>query len=169
MLPFDRASLRLAAGFIVVLFALSISAEAARATNSARRSRVQLSKPILACTRWNATGIHVQAGVTYRFEFYPSPDLADAVIRVQTLDGWPPSPQRAVLTPLLGLFRRRPFDPWFSLIGTVEHGEPFRVTSAQWTPRRSGALFCYFNDLPIMYWNNHGSARLAAIALPLHP
>ncbi len=136
---------------------------------SANSSGGEMSRPIGAASRWSATGLRVEAGKDYLFRFEPSEDLADASIRVRDLRGWPGVVLPMIFSPCAP-FRRRPAEPWFALIATVEGREPRRLRPvsrsepclARYHARASGELVCYFNDLPGRFFldNNHGSARL---------
>jgi hypothetical protein len=120
------------------------------------------SKPIIADQKWNPTGIHFNKGTRYRITLLDPLDVRDGSIQATSLDGWPFCWQRLVFFPV-GLLRRRPFDPWFALIGSVDKKYPFRIAydGYEIEAPATGELYCYFNDLPWSYPNNEGTARLS--------
>jgi hypothetical protein len=133
----------------------------------ARNSTKTVSKPIEAAKKWNATGIHLNKGTRYRISLASPIDVRAASIRVMTLQGWPSCWQRVVFFPLALLFRRRRFDPWFALIGSVDKKRGFRIRedAAEVTAPATGELFCYFNDVPFFYKNNDGTIRISVDVL----
>ncbi|MEH1773895.1 hypothetical protein [Nostoc sp.] len=112
---------------------------------------------------WNATGIYLEIGATYRFEVEGEQFWCDAWIRSDA-DGY--------TQPWLSwaeMFRRKPKENWFSIIGNIGQSgeqefligkklEKYKATS-------SGELFCYANDVPIMYFNNRGTLSLTITRL----
>lgn len=59
--------------------------------------------------------------------------------------------------------RRVPEARWFELIGAIDSdgGTYFRIgTGREFTPDRTGRLYCFANDLMGMYWNNCGEVWL---------
>ncbi|MEH2203370.1 MAG: hypothetical protein V7K53_04700 [Nostoc sp.] len=112
---------------------------------------------------WNATGIYLEIGATYKFEVEGEQFWCDAWIRSDA-DGY--------TQPWLSwaeMFRRKPNENWFSLIGNIGQSgeqkfligkklEKYKATS-------SGELFCYANDVPIMYFNNRGTLSLTITRL----
>ena len=121
-----------------------------------------IAKPIVAQNQWNDTGIMLRAGIRYRFGLAEPVDIYDASIHVTTLDGWPFCWQWVLFTPFLRWWRRRPSDPWFALIGTVDRKNPFRIAKdgQEYVSPANGQLVCYVNDLPGKYENNKGSIVL---------
>lgn len=133
------------------------------------------------CQRWAFTQLHVEARKTYRaeVEFHDVVDGIRFPIKVDDLHGWPDLFPRILAAPLFWS-RRRWFQPWFSLIGTVDKQHPFRLRPGQlpagaqprehvhWSEEfvapASGELVCYFNDAFWAYGNNQGS-----VVLRLHP
>jgi hypothetical protein len=127
---------------------------------------------------WGNTGLRVE-----RYRIYRVQVKWDHVVDgdgwlgvpVNTLNGWPDDWHRLAAAPLFWL-RRRPFDPWFAMIATVDRQKPFRLlpdessppeqspTATSWSrpfvAPATGELVCYFNDAPWAYWNNHGSVTL---------
>ena len=121
------------------------------------------SRPIVASNKWNATGIHLNKGTRYRIALLGPLDVHDGGIHVTTLGGWPSwCWQRIVFAPT-GLFRRRPFNPWFALIGSVDKKRSFRIAydGFEFEAPASGELFCYFNDTPFRYRNNKGATQIS--------
>lgn len=112
---------------------------------------------------WAPTGIMLKAGQAYRIEVVNMKDVRDASVRVGNLEGWPNSWTRVLLSPLFWT-RRRPFEPWFALIATVECREPRRLREGKtYVAPASGRLVCYFNDAWFAYGNNHGTAKLRLV------
>jgi hypothetical protein len=122
-----------------------------------------LTEKIISANYWNSTGVTVKEGHTYKFDVASPVDsagnivgLADWYVHVTTLHGY----DRWYLRPFFFL-RRRPHESWFSLIGTVGKRDPFRILAGKkWVASRTGQLICYFNDCPLLYWNNVGYVRL---------
>lgn len=147
---------------------------------------LQAGEPVRLETRayWGHTGQHVEKGRSYRvkIEWYGVAD-GDGWMRipVRDLNGWPDGWQRVAAAPLFWL-RRRPFDPWFALIGTVNCANPFRIQpgkhlqevkseknvswSEPFAAPASGEFVCYFNDAPWAYGNNHGSIVIRLVPCP---
>jgi len=127
-----------------------------------RKKTAVVSQPVLAAEKWNATGIQLQQGKCYSIRLVDTLDVSDDTIPVTTLDGWPGRWRRRLFLPV-AIFRRRPFDPWFALIGSVNKKHCFRIAydGFEFTAPATGELFCYFNDVPFRYNNNHGSVRLS--------
>jgi WD40 repeat protein len=123
-----------------------------------------------ACYRAE-TGILVQKNRRSRIKVVDMSAVRDGDIAVRDLEGWPHCLRRTLFTPLFFWARRRPLDPWFSVIATVDrkHAQRLREDSEYVAPA-SGELVCYFNDLPIAYGNNQGIARLQLIlTIEVHP
>jgi hypothetical protein len=118
-----------------------------------------------AADYWAETGVQVQENRAYRVKVLDMSSVRDWNIRVQNLDGWPRSFRRTVFTGLLFWARRRPLDPWFAVIATVDRKHPRRLREdREYIAPASGELVCYFNDLPVAYGNNHGVAKLQLIS-----
>ena len=115
------------------------------------------TKTILASEKWNDTGIRLVAGEEYHFkangEWKDSTILCDA-------DGYA-SPNFFLRAS--EWLRRAPKERWFALIGTIEQDEntAFRIgIEATMSPKSTGLLYCFANDVSFMYWNNEGEIRL---------
>jgi len=122
-------------------------------------TKLQIGSPsetiIDAHKYWNATGIYLEIGASYKFEVQGEQFWYDAKIRSDA-DGYTKPWLRWA-----EMFRRKPNENWFSLIGNIGQSgkqefligkklEKHKATS-------SGELFCYANDVPIMYFNNRGT------------
>jgi hypothetical protein len=129
----------------------------------ARKTTAAFSRPIIASERWDATGIHLNKGARYVITFVSPLDVHHANIHVTTLRGWPWSWRPIIFLPLALLLRRRRFAPWFGLIGSVDKKRCLRISDdrAEITAPATRELFCYFNDVPFLYKNNHGSITLS--------
>jgi hypothetical protein len=121
---------------------------------------------ILAGVRWACTGYQVDEGHRYRIAVKDMSTVWDARMPVRDLNGWPSRFWTAVYAPVFWT-RRRPFDPWFSLIATVDGSHPRRLRAdAAYTAPATGHLLCYFNDFYFAYGNNQGAAVLTISPLP---
>lgn len=118
--------------------------ESARATIQARE-------------KWNDTGITLEAGGEYRLtaagrwwdaSIECGPDGYDSPNLILRASEW---------------LRRAPRERWFMLIGSIgrDGGTLFRIgTGRTCRPVATGRLFCFANDVALMYGNNHGSVDL---------
>ena len=119
-----------------------------------RSARIDSRKP------WNETGIHLTAGEQYHLravgawiDWKKSCDANgyDSINRVQQFS------ER---------LRRVPGERWFTLIGSIgrDGRELFPIGADRaYSPRTSGNLFCFANDVRIAYWNNHGTIMLTVM------
>lgn len=147
------------------------------------RSVYRLEKPgscaeilVSAKSRWNASGILFQQGVSYRIEVVDgeNPIWNDKKIEA-TAEGWCKEPNSKCQRPdgfkgwimrLMEPFRRSPEHDWFYLMGAVGDGkadkpEPFPIGLNRIVKPEVDGEFCSFaNDLPFMYGNNSGSLKL---------
>lgn len=110
-----------------------------------------------AKTRWNHTGVHLQAGQRYRLSAAGvwadrgkscGPDGHDG-------DRW--------VFRLTGCLRRARRLPWFALAGAVGENldTAFLIGSGtEISPSSGGELTCFANDVSVMYGNNSGSLLL---------
>lgn len=114
---------------------------------------------IRACKLWNSTGVVLTAGRRYRFS------------ATGTWKDWKTG------CPATGYQseRLRPFESlrrctdakWFSLIGAVEKEKStcfdigrLMESGEIYTATSSGMLYCFANDVVVMYWNNSGAVEL---------
>jgi hypothetical protein len=108
---------------------------------------------------WNDSRIDLASGCTYDFIVPENEHWSDSSIHCGA-DGYPPKWYLAVWE----RFRRAPTVDWFKLIGTVGHSakNPIIIGSrlTDFSPIESGRLYCFANDVRIMYWNNSGAIRL---------
>ncbi len=104
---------------------------------------------------WNDTGIDLTAGEEYRL-------AATGRWKEAWMECGPEGYQRLWLRPV-GWMRRMPGEPWMALVGSIG-GEPTRMfrigAELVIRARYSGRLFCFANDVGVMYWNNSGSVEL---------
>lgn len=122
----------------------------------------ELTVTITAKPLWNDTGISLQAGGLYRLQ--ATGQWSDASIICGPAGYASPNWWMGVLE----RFRRSPYDPWFALIGAVDHdpGTQFLIgTDCLMTASRSGQLTCFANDVAIAYWNNTGVVELTVTRL----
>jgi len=112
---------------------------------------------IRARARWNQTSIMLTAGETY--ELVASGCWTDLVIP----HGPGGDPSNSWYMRLFERWRRVPTADWFSLIGTINTDmETAFVIGGRClhSPRRTGQLMCFANDVPGFYWNNFGEIHL---------
>jgi hypothetical protein len=147
----------------------------------------RVSMDVFASTHWNATGLYLEAGVTYRFG--ASGEWLDASAKFSPaggeVDGHHASDIARLAASALGsvehvfnmashgdsdfwFTRRVESAPWCALIGFVangegdDRGETFVIgEGCRFTPTASGYLYAYANDAWQAYANNHGSVALA--------
>ncbi len=126
------------------------------------------------CTN-NGAGVQLLAGAHYEFCVAGKDTWRDLNIEC-TAGGWTAEDTRKILRPVVRAAeprRRCPDANWFELIGSVggDGCELFRIGCRgqgwTYTPRRSGPLYAFANDLLSRYDNNSGSItvtvrRLAA-------
>jgi uncharacterized protein (DUF2235 family) len=148
----------------------------------------QLTLDVYAAQRWNATGLYLEAGVTYRFS--ASGEWLDAGAAFSPaggeVGGHHVSDIARLAASALGgvenvfnaathgqsdfwFTRRVESAPWLALMGFVANGtgesqgETFLIgEGCSFTPSASGYLYAYANDAWQAYANNHGSVALVA-------
>jgi hypothetical protein len=112
---------------------------------------------IHARERWNDTGIDVAAGRHYRL-------AARGTWRDWgTPHGPAGGPSNSLALRLTEGLRRAPAENWFALMGALDRdtATTFLIGAArEWTAPRDGRLFCYANDVWLMYFNNDGAVTL---------
>jgi hypothetical protein len=136
-----------------------------RACGSTSEAGHDVPFSVPAACYWADTGIRVEKGKSYAVNVVDFTSVWDAYLPVRDFEGWPPSFSRIVAAPLFWM-RRRPFDPWFSVIATVERRHPVRLRADRpYLAPTTGELVCYFNDSPWAYGNNRGVARLRIVKL----
>lgn len=119
---------------------------------------------IQSASYWFDTKINVSREHAYEMTvIFPAPGTPDAVsdwfLSINDLSGWPAWAK--IIGSVFFFLRRDPFEPWFSLMATVDRKYPQRLCSGlPYRPPASGRLICYFNDSPWAYGNNHGSVLL---------
>lgn len=141
---------------------------------------------VFASQRWNAAGLYLEAGASYRFG--ASGEWLDAEVKFSPaggeVGGHHASDIARLAASALGavenLFnaathgnsdfwftRRIESAPWFALIGFAANGtgdgqgETFVIgEGCSFTPAASGYLYAYANDAWQAYANNHGSVAL---------
>lgn len=124
---------------------------------------VQCAEVQSACY-WFDTKIDVSRGHAYEMIVIFPPQGArnavrDSILSIHDLGGWPAWAN--IIGSVFFFLRRNPFQPWFSLMATVDRKHPQRLRGGlHYCPRASGRLICYFNDSPWAYGNNYGSVLL---------
>lgn len=107
---------------------------------------------------WNDTRIDLVKGETYTFKVFGEQIWQDASIPC-TADGYDLAKLR-----IFERFRRVSDQNWFKLIGTIRRSLDNTIVIGtgleSFTPSVSGRLYCFANDLRLMYCNNHGAIRL---------
>src|SRR6266498_1837839 len=112
---------------------------------------------IQARKKWNDTGIQLIAGQEYQFT--AAGKWIDWFIPCEA-DGFP---SRDLILRLTQWQRRVPSENWFALMGALDFDKTsiFKIGAGRTlVMNRSGTLTCFANDVPYMYWNNHGSIQL---------
>jgi len=112
---------------------------------------------IKARPQWNDTGVRLTKDARYRLT--AEGVWCDASIKCGP-DGYVSSNLVLRLTESM---RRAPTENWFALIGAIDRdlARAFKIgTAATIVAGESGALACFANDLPLMYWNNSGQVLL---------
>ena len=107
--------------------------------------------------KWEDTTLYLQRGESYQFE--ASGRWYDASISTGP-DGYP-SPNWVLR--LLEKLRRSPNANWFALVGAIGQKEAASFVigrDATLQIADDGILYCFANDLPVMYWNNSGLVKL---------
>jgi hypothetical protein len=114
------------------------------------------------CARqpWNDTGIRLEAGKAYRFSATGNWDDWFVTCGVEGYS-------KNYLKPFETL-RRVPHAQWFSLIGSCDKdpssyfdlGYIIAKQGGHYRAKHTGELCCFANDMPGMYWNNHGCVEL---------
>ena len=106
---------------------------------------------------WNDSGIDLAIGAKY--DFVATGHWKDACKECDA-DGYPSTP----LLKLFERFRRVPQAPYFKLIGTIERSlhDAIVIGSSllHFAPPRDGQLYCFANDVRLMYSNNAGCVEL---------
>ena len=108
---------------------------------------------VYACKHWNPSGLLLVDAAEYEFDVEGEQHWHEAGITC-TADGY----DRFWLRSARGL-QRYPCVDLFTLIGNVgrDPGRSFVIgTSARYTARGGGELFCFADDVSFMYWNNSG-------------
>jgi hypothetical protein len=107
--------------------------------------------------KWNETGIRLTAGE--RYHFHATGTWVDWTITCDA-DGYESS---NLILRVSEPLRRVPDKRWFALIGSTgkKDGEVFLIgTDSLYTPRTTGELLCFANDVILAYCNNHGAVTL---------
>ena len=112
---------------------------------------------VVADNPWNDSGVDIIAGGNY--DLVASGKWKDASNECNA-DGY-------LSTPILKIFeglRRVPDARYFKLIGTIGRSthDPILIGSklTDFSPNKSGRLYCFANDVRWMYWNNSGAIEL---------
>ena len=134
-----------------------------------RSKLVTNSNIIDARCKLTDTGVDLRAGCHYEVRIVSKEEeIVDgdgsSAIALKGLEGW----DNPLLLPV-SIFKRSPFQPYFALIGItggknggrIHEFDPNRASNTLYAPPRSGRLYCYFNDWPCRYGNNHGRIKLS--------
>lgn len=114
------------------------------------------------------SGIIVEAGAHYEFQVARNDTWWDAKIQCGA-DGWTAMDTRAIARPLIRAVepkRRCPNANWMELVGSIcpDGCEQFRIGCRgrgwTYTPRHTGHLYAYANDLVSRYHNNGGCIKV---------
>jgi hypothetical protein len=114
------------------------------------------------------SGVRLERGAGYAFHIAPHQKWRDASI-VCGPDGWKTEDLpwfKEIVVRHVEDKRRVPEANWFELIGSVNEdgNELFRIgkggSDHVYTPKRTGDLFCFANDLPSKYGNNRGAMHV---------
>lgn len=119
----------------------------------------QVTAPIEADKTWNETGVLLVEGSTYLISSQKILEpLKDASWESDSIEGknW-----QGFWHKLFAKAKRKSDADWFALIGTIDKQHPWSFKlGVKFTAPESGMLICYFNDAPMMYWNNTGKVVL---------
>lgn len=121
------------------------------------------------------TGLILREGKTYRIQATVKAPLIDKKIPCPSADGFTSDLRKKstqFVMKRMERFRRAPKENWFALIAyTLPQGKKpgkrnrhfFKLIGSTntYSPERSGELILFLNDLPCMYWNNHGSLQIS--------
>ena len=116
-----------------------------------------ITTTIMACKKWNDTQIRLVAGEEYHFK--ASGQWKDWTILCDAAGFTSPD----LLLRASEWLRRVPKEQWFALIGSIDRNEDtcFRIgVETRISPRATGLLYCFANDVCFMYWNNKGEIQL---------
>lgn len=119
----------------------------------------QTTAPIYAKNEWNDTGAILEKGKTYRISSLSIIEpLKDENWESRSIYGedW-----QGFWHKLFSKAKRNKGANWFALVGTVDKKHPWTFQyETNFIAPESGMLTCYFNDVPMMYWNNSGKVTL---------
>ena len=121
---------------------------------------------IRAESYWNASGLILEKGATYKFEVKKVLDWKDWNVDANA-EGWIEPPKNLVAA--MRSLARAPDRNYFYLMGAIRGAcydgltceEQFPIgKKAQFTAPANGEFCSFANDIPLMYWNNSGSITL---------
>lgn len=119
----------------------------------------QTTNPIYANKMWNQTGVILEKGKMYQISTVSVLEpFRDANWESKSIVGqdW-----QGFWHKHFTKFKRKKNENWFALIGTIDKKHPWALKyQTKFIAPESGMLICYFNDVPIMYWNNSGTIIL---------
>jgi hypothetical protein len=114
------------------------------------------------------TGLDLIKGCRYQIKIVSKEEaIVDGngrfAVKLCGLEGW----DKPFLWPV-AFCKRSPCQPYFALIAVIDGRHAGRIVEynpaqpydSVYVPPRSGRLFCYLNDWPSRYDNNHGRFRL---------
>ena len=126
------------------------------ASRSLRPGETFLTEPIPNNVMWQATGVLLDQGVTYRFAVVEIPEWRDgrSACDADGHDVWYLKP--------FGFKRRVPDVNWLALMGSIDQEDVFVIGMRRplYTATRTGQLICFANDASFAYGNNHGWLKL---------
>jgi hypothetical protein len=106
---------------------------------------------------WNDSGIDLAVGAKYTF-------AATGLWKDACIECGPEGYESTPLLKLFERFRRVPNARYFKLIGTIGRTlDDFIIIGSSlphFAPPRDGQLYCFANDVRLMYWNNAGCVEL---------
>ncbi len=130
-------------------------------------SQCEIKASVEANRYWNHSGISLERGAVYRVDIEGDKVWHDASQRA-TPTGWE-TPEKG-WSKFLGKTLARDTDKGlFHLMGAVQsecrNGRPYGYQfpieiGKAFTANLSGELYTFANDLPFMYWNNHGEITI---------
>ena len=126
---------------------------------------------VFASEQYNATGLMLEQGATYRFTPYPDQHWFDDGVKC-TAAGWHRDNVKLgvkeIPMALLEPFRRLPQSPWFALVGAIDFtdNDAFEVAvGGEFKMLHSGEFTPFANDLMRFYGANAGKIKVKVTRL----
>ena len=126
---------------------------------------------VAAINPWNwivkndAKGIFLDKGQTYQFDVDKVEEWKDADILSNPEEGW--KSWKSIPFSLFFWLRRCPSEPWYALVGAVYdksgNWHCFKIGNGikEFSPKESGQLYVFANDMNGFYCNNSGTLELS--------